>query len=373
MPWNPNAPYNELPLLPPDGFVETPVVFRQTTKSRVALESLRQAVNLIPNNEILIQTIPILEAKSSSEIENIVTTTDALFRYIDADSSADPATKEALRYRKALWTGINSLKRCPLSYRTMSEVCSALRDAEIGVRTQPGTYIGTSFSHSVIYTPPSGESVILDKIYNLSEFLHSDDDMDPLVKMAIAHYQFEAIHPFSDGNGRTGRVLNILFLVEKGLLDQPVLYLSKYIIENKADYYKALLNVTKKKAWEEWILFMLKAVECTATWTKEKVNAIVSLERQTIEYIRSINDLNKIYSRELIDLIFQRPYCRSSTLVDANVAQRQTAMKYLKIMSEYGILMPFNLGREKLFINTRLMDLLASDSHQFTPFGLQNN
>ena len=183
MSWDPNSPYNDLPLLPPDGFAETTAVFRQTTKSRVALEGLRQAVNLIPNNEILIQTIPILEAKSSSEIENIVTTTDALFKYVDADSSADPATKEALRYRKALWTGINSLKRCPLSYRTMSEVCSALRNTEIGVRTQPGTYIGSSISHSVIYTPPTGESVILDKIQNLSDFLHADDEIDPLVKM----------------------------------------------------------------------------------------------------------------------------------------------------------------------------------------------
>lgn len=334
----------------------------------MALEGLRQTVNLTPNNQSFIQIIPMLEAKSSSEIENIVTTTDALFKYVDADSSADPATKEALRCRKALWAGINSLKRCPLSYRTMSEVCSALRDTEIGVRTQPGTFIGTSISRSVIYTPPTGESVILDKIQNLSDFLHAEDEIDPLVKMAIAHYQFEAIHPFSDGNGRTGRVLNILYLVEKGLLDQPVLYLSKYIIENKADYYKALLNVTKNHAWEEWVQFMLKAVECTAVWTKEKVSAIVALEHQTIDWMRSIDELNKIYSRELVDIVFQRPYCRASTLVDADIAKRQTAMRYLKLMSDFGILRQMNVGKEILFINTRLMDLLASDTHRYAPF-----
>ena len=369
MSWNPEVAYNDLPTLPPQNFDESKAILRQTTKSRVALESLRQAVNLIPNNEILIQTIPILEAKGSSEIENIVTTTDELFKYIDADDNADPATKEALRYRKALWIGIQSLQKCPLSTRTMTEVCSALRDTNITIRRHPGTYIGSSSTKSIIYTPPFGESVILDKLENLSEFLHDEtDELDPLVKMAIAHYQFEAIHPFSDGNGRTGRVVNILYLVEQGLLDQPVLYLSKYIIENKADYYKALLNVTQNQAWEEWILFMLKAVETTANWTKNKVSAIVKLEQMTIDYIRTNEELNKIYSRELVDAIFQRPYCRVANLVDNNIAQRQTAMKYLKQLSDHGILLSLPIGREKLFINHRLMDLLMSDSHSFSHF-----
>jgi len=368
MNWNPAIAYNDLPLLPPHGFEETSKIFRQTTKSRVALESLHQAVNLIPNNEILIQTIPILEAKSSSEIENIVTTTDELFKYIDADENADSATKEALRYRTALWTGINSLRKCPLSVRTMTEVCSSLRNLNVTVRKNPGTYIGSSRTQSPIYTPPVGEDLILNKLQNLSEFLHGEDPMDPLVKMAIAHYQFEAIHPFNDGNGRTGRVINILYLVEQGLLDQPVLYLSKYIIENKSEYYKALLNVTRENAWEDWVLFMLRAVEDTATWTKDKVHAIVKLEQKTIDYIRSNSELRKIYSRELVDAIFQRPYCRVSNLVDNDVVQRQTAMKYLKLMSEHGILTTLDMGREKLFINHRLMHLLMSDSHSFEDF-----
>lgn len=368
MSWNPEIAYNELPLLPPSDFQETAAIFRQTTKSRVALESLRQAVNLIPNNEILIQTIPILEAQSSSEIENIVTTTDTLFRYADLSDNADPATKEALRYRTALWAGVNSLEHCPLSLRTMKDVCSALRDTNVNVRTMPGTYIGSSTTGKVIYTPPNGESVIQNKLDNLANFLHTDDELDPLVKMAIAHYQFEAIHPFSDGNGRTGRVINILYLVEQGLLDQPVLYLSKYIIENKQSYYHALLDVTRNNAWEAWILFMLKAIEVTATWTNHKVKAIADLEHLAIEYMKREKPLARIYSRELVDTIFQRPYCRVATLVNADLCQRQTAMKYLTILSDFGILKLLDLGRERLFINTRLMDLLKNEDHSFESY-----
>ena len=229
--WIPTSPYNNLPELPPH-FTETIKIFRQTIQSRVALERLHQAVNLLPNNEILIQTIPILEAQASSEIENIVTTTDNLFKFLDADTQADAATKEALRYRQALWKGMDSLKRCPLSLRTMIAVCSTLRDTDVSVRKLDGTCIASTSSGQVIYTPPAGEALILEKLHNLAEFLHSPSEMDPLVKMAIAHYQFEAIHPFSDGNGRTGRVLNILYLVESGLLSQPVLYLSRYIIRH---------------------------------------------------------------------------------------------------------------------------------------------
>ena len=204
---------------------------------------------------------------------------------------------------------------------------------------------------------------------NLSQFLHDQsDDTDPLVKMAICHYQFEAIHPFSDGNGRTGRVVNILYLVEQGLLDQPILYLSKYIIENKSEYYQTLLNVTRYQEWDNWILFMLRAVEKTAIWTKEKVLAIVELEKMTIDYIRSNEELSKIYSRELVDAIFQRLYCRVSNLVNSDIAKRQTAMKYLKLLNEHNILLSLNLGREKLFINRRLLDLLISETHSFQKF-----
>ena len=364
--WIPASPYNNLPELPPH-FTETIKIFRQTIQSRVALERLHQAVNLLPNNEILIQTIPILEAQASSEIENIVTTTDNLFKFLDADTQADAATKEALRYRQALWKGMDSLKRCPLSLRTMIAVCSTLRDTDVSVRKLDGTCIASTSSGQVIYTPPAGEALILEKLHNLAEFLHSPSEMDPLVKMAIAHYQFEAIHPFSDGNGRTGRVLNILYLVESGLLSQPVLYLSRYIIRNKPKYYAALLNVTKEGAWEDWILFMLQAVEETALWTCQKVEAIVKLERETTRFIQASPLLKGVYSHELVQTIFMRPYCRIATLIDAGIAKRQTAMKYLNLLTQAGILHSAAAGREKLFINSRLMALLKSDLHEYPP------
>ena len=209
--WKPASPYNNLPELPPP-FRETAKIFRQTTQSRVALERLHQTVRLLPEKEIFVQIIPVLEAQASSEIENIAAATDNLFKYLDADSQADDAAKEVLRYRQALWKGMDSLKRCPLSLRTMTAVSSTLRGSKVSVRKLNGTCIASASSGQVIYTPPAGEALILEKLHNLVEFLHSPSEMDPLVKMAIAHYQFEAIHPFSDGNGRTGRILNILYL-----------------------------------------------------------------------------------------------------------------------------------------------------------------
>lgn len=187
--------------------------------------------------------------------------------------------------------------------------------------------------------------------------------MDPLVKMAIAHYQFEAIHPFSDGNGRTGRVLNILYLVESGLLSQPVLYLSRYIIRNKPKYYAALLNVTKEGAWDDWILFMLQAIEETALWTCQNVK----LERETTRFIQASPLLKGVYSPELVQTIFMRPYCRIAALTESGIAKRQTAMKYLNLLTQAGILHSAAAGREKLFINSRLMALLKSDLHEYPP------
>lgn len=364
--WNPASPYNHLPGLPPP-FRETAKIFRQTTRSRVALERLHQKVRLLPEKEIFAQIIPVLEAQASSEIENIVTTTDNLFKFLDADTQADAAAKEALRYRQALWKGMDSLKRCPLSLRTMTAVCSTLRDTDVSVRKLDGTCIASASSGQVIYTPPAGEALILEKLHNLAEFLHSPSEMDPLVKMAIAHYQFEAIHPFSDGNGRTGRVLNILYLVESGLLSQPVLCLSRYIIRNKPKYYAALLNVTKEGAWEDWILFVLEAIEETALWTCQKVEAIVKLERETTRFIQASPLLKGVYSQELVQTIFMRPCCRIAALTEAGIAKRQTAMKYLNLLTQSGILHSAAAGREKLFINSRLLALLKSDLHEYPP------
>jgi Fic family protein len=262
--WSPSDPYNHLPLLPPTGELETKRTLKQCIASRAALAELKQAAELIPNQSVLINTLPLLEAKDSSEIENIVTTTDKLFQFLSADAGADPATKEALRYRIALMEGFRQLDARPLSTRTAETICSRIRGTTMTVRKVPGTILVNEATAEAIYTPPLGESRLRDLLANWERFLHDELDLDPLIKMAVAHYQFEAIHPFTDGNGRTGRVLNSLYLIHEKLLTLPILYLSRYIIANKTDYYRLLLAVTRDHAWEDWLLYFLRAVEETA-------------------------------------------------------------------------------------------------------------
>ena len=234
------------------------------------------------------------------------------------------------------------------------------------VRRVPGTALVNDRTGEVIYTPPEGEGEIRNLLANWERFLNTESSTDPLVRMAAAHYQFEAIHPFTDGNGRTGRVLNSLFLIQERLLTLPILYLSRYIIAHKSDYYQLLLNVTRTDAWEPWLLFMLEGVEHTASWTTAKINAIRRLEEHTAEVVRE--EAPKIYSRELVDVIFQQPYCRISNLEAAGIAKRQTASKYLKALAGLGILEEQQSGREKLFIHPKLMRLLTEDTNEFKPY-----
>jgi len=359
--WSPEKPYNELPLLPPKVEIETKAVLKRCISARAALAGLKQAADLIPNQAMLINTLPLLEAKDSSEIENIVTTTDRLFQYIDTDDqAADLATKEALRYRKALYEGWLSLSNRPINTNMAELICTQIKGVEMSIRKVPGTTLANDKTSEVIYTPPEGEVVLRDLLSNWEQMLHDYPDLDPLIRMAVMHYQFEAIHPFTDGNGRTGRVLNILYLVQEGLLNLPILYLSRYIIANKSSYYGNLLAVTREQAWEEWLLFMLDAVESTAKWTTEKIISIRTLADQTAEYVRA--ELPKIYSRELIDTIFEQPYCRISNLVDAEIAKRQTASEYLKKLAQIGVLEELSVGRERLFVHPKLIRLLTSDN-----------
>ena len=364
--WYPGRPYNDLPPLPPEFDLETKDVLRQCIKARAALAQLKQAAELIPNQGMLINTLPLLEAQASSEIENIVTTADELFRQVDADERADPPTKEALRYRQALLTGYRTLKSRPLSTRTAEEVCSGIRGVDMTVRRVSGTALGNQTSGRVIYTPPDGEKRLRDLLDNWERFLHKEVQLDPLIRMAAAHYQFEAIHPFTDGNGRTGRVLNVLFLIQEGLIDLPILYLSRYIIAHKAGYYRLLLGVTRDAAWEPWILYMLRAVEETAAWTTARIGAVRRLTEHTTEYVRK--SLPKIYSRELIDVIFAQPYCRIVFLERAGIAKRQAASRYLKALARIGVLREEKFGREKLFIHPKLMALLTRERGEFTPY-----
>jgi len=346
--------------------IETKDVLKQCAKSRAALGELKQAAGLIPNPAMLINTLPLLEARASSAIENIVTTADKLFQHLEADASADPATREALRYRRALLLGVKELKGRPLTTRTAETICTQIKGVDMTVRKVPGTALTNAATGAVVYTPPEGEKRIRDLLANWERFLHEEESIDPLIRMAVAHYQFEAIHPFTDGNGRTGRVLNSLFLVEKNLLTLPILYLSRYIIAHKADYYRLLLDVTRKDAWEAWLVYILKGVEETATWTTAKIGAVRKLSTDTTDYVRRKQP--KIYSHELVDVIFEQPYCRIANLVAAGIAGRQAASRYLKALVAVGVLEERTLGKEKLFVHPKLMTLLTRDGNTFKAY-----
>jgi len=364
--WAPDRPYQDLPLLPPAVDIETKAILKRCITARAALAELKQATDLIPNPSILINTLPALEARASSEIENIVTTTDKLFEYAQDTIHADAATKEALRYSSALFNAAKSLAKHPLNTRTAEQICSEIRGKETKVRRVPGTALTNNATGKIIYTPPEGEDRLRQLLANWEKFLHEETGIDPLIKMAAAHYQFEAIHPFTDGNGRTGRVINSLFLIEQRLLTLPVLYLSRYIIENRNDYYRLLLNVTRDQDWEPWILYLLKAVEETAISTTAKIAAMRRLAEQTAQYVNA--RLPKIYSYELVNLIFELPYCRIANLTAAGIAKRQTASEYLKQLVGIGVLRAAGAAREKLFIHTKLLHLLTSDSNDFEPY-----
>jgi Fic family protein len=361
--FDPNQPYNALPLLPPTADIETRPILKSCIEARAALAALKQAGTLIPNQSVLINTIPLLEAQASSEIENIVTTTDALFKYAQlAQENADPATREALRYRTALREGIESLRKRPLSTSTAVMVCSTIKGVDMDIRKVPGTALQNRATGTTIYTPPVGETLLREKLANWERFIHDESGIDALVRMAVAHYQFEAIHPFTDGNGRTGRVLNQIMLVEQNLLDLPVLYLSRHIIRHKADYHRLLLAVTQQASWEAWILYILRGVHETAAWTIDKIHAIRDLMAHTTDYVRS--QAPKLYTRELVELIFVQPYCRIQNVVDAGLGHRETASIHLKALCDLGVLKEIKVGREKLFIHPKFVSLLTSDTHR---------
>jgi Fic family protein len=354
-----NQPYNDLPSLPPPVELETKVVLKQAIRANRALADLRGLARQIPNQGMLINSITLQEARLSSEIENIVTTNDDLYRAdADADNTSDPHTKEVLRYRQALRYGFGALRNRPLTTNLFIEIVQLIKQVDIGLRAVPGTALKNEFG-DVVYTPPVGEATIRDKLSDLERFIHADDEIDPLIKMAVMHYQFEAIHPFSDGNGRTGRILNLLYLVDRGLMDIPVLFLSRYIIANKQDYYLGLRKVTEQHDWENWVLFMLRAVETTAQQTYSQVERILSIMEAVHEKVQRLAP--NICSKDLIDVIFRHPYTKIQFLVDAKIAKRQTASMYLQVLAsdELGILREHKSGREKYYINDALLKELT--------------
>lgn len=354
--WSPEEPFNDLPPLSGTG-QETRRVLKQVVEARSALAALDQAIRTLPNPDLLIGNLPLLEAQASSEVENIVTTTDDLFQYAASGSASAPrAAAETLRYRTALYRGNDLIKGRPLTTRTAIEVCSTLRGTEVKVRTLPGTYIGDPASPAATYTPPEGGDRIRKKLQEWEQFVNTDQDLDPLVRMALAHYQFEAIHPFTDGNGRTGRILNVLMLVSEGLLSQPVLYLSRYIIENKAEYYDRLLEVTRSGEWEEWVIFMLKAVTDTARRTLELIGGIQAAQVQYEAALKAVSPAGA--NSDFLATVFEQPYIRIADVVERVGVSRPTATRWLRDSVTAGLADEKSVGREIIFTNKLMLDAL---------------
>lgn len=349
---------HNLKLLPPKIELETKMVLKQLIRSHRILAELQGFANMIPNKNILINAITINEAKDSSEIENIITTHDELFKVMSRESYKNPAAKEVVNYRSALWYGYKLVKdKGFLSTNMMIEIQQLIEPNRAGIRKLPGTVLRNEVTGEVVYTPPSGEEEIRSLLYNLEEYINNDyDNIDPLVKLAVIHYQFEFIHPFYDGNGRTGRIINVLYLVLKELLDSPILYLSKFIIRNKSAYYKLLQEVTVKGNWEEWILFLIQGIEETAEETLILLKKINTLLENTAEQIKNV--LPKIYSRELLDLIFYEFYTKISYIQEGLNVSRKTASTYLSSLEDAGFLISEKIGRERIYLNKGLFQIV---------------
>jgi Fic family protein len=368
MAYDRTKPFNDLPPLPPTQKVEEDIeILKKLVTTSRALATANSSVQRLPNPYMLINTIALQEAKTSTEIENIFTTGDELYKAVSdkvKEENANPGTKEVLRYREALWQGYNLLKeKEEIDLNCIIDVFRQIKNSPGGIRPpQSLTVIRRSQSEfrsgEVVYTPPRGTGIVEGMMGNLLEYLNNDEKFpaDPLIKMCIAHYQFTAIHPFSDGNGRTGRVINLLYLVHKGLLDQPVLYLSKYIIVNKEDYYYHLGGVTQRGAWKSWILYMLDAMEKTAQLTNQLIISILNQMEATLEYARA---KIKWYNKEVNELIFSQPYIKPKLIGDAlNVNSRTTLTKYFNELVDAQILSPVKDGKEIFYINGDLIRIL---------------
>jgi Fic family protein len=349
--------YNELPLLPPNSNLETTKILRKTITASRALANLNGAIINLPNPQLFLDTIHLQEAKASSEIENIITTNDELYKSVVADKKfKNPSAKEVISYKNALWYGLKQLESRPfITTNLCIDIMQRIKENTSSIRTTPGTTLSNT-NGDIIYTPPSGEDVIREKLSNFEKFINDDESLDPLIKMALMHYQFEAIHPFSDGNGRTGRILLLLYLKMEKLLDVPAIYLSEYIIHNKSEYYQRLRLVTEKSDWEGWIIYMLNMIESTAQKGLIRLKKIMELMHQMSGEIK--NELPKAYTKDLIEIIFKLPYTKRQNLIDAKLGTPKTVGNYLKELEGKGFLKSIKVGKEKLYLNHRLMKIL---------------
>jgi Fic family protein len=357
MSYSPDKPYNDLPMLfPAEKKWKTLAVLEAAIKAHRALAELKGRMSAIPNPNIFINTLALQEAKDSSSIENVFTTNEKLFKAFTASSPPDPQTKEVLRYGKTLIDAFASVgKSKKISVSLIESIYRNIKDEKDGIR-EGGVRIGNAYT--TVYTPPVGKKLILEKLDNWLSFANNRREIDPLIKIAVLHYQFEAIHPFRDGNGRTGRILNALLLSAHELMDEPVLYLSRYINEYRTEYYRLLNGVTEVDDWEAWILYILGAVEQSAIHTLGTVLSIIDLMETTKEKIRKAAE--DIYRYELIELLFTQVYCKYAFLEQNGIASRNTASKYLNRLVDLGILEKERVGNELIFKNKALYDLFRN-------------
>ncbi|KAF5067036.1 MAG: Fic family protein [Bacteroidales bacterium] len=365
-PYDRNKPYNSLPLLPPDDDkVETKDVFIALNNANKALAELKGIAKKLPNQSMLVNTIALREAKASTEIENIFTTDDELYKALTiSEYGLKGNAKEVLRYRQALWKGYHDIaKNQTLTIETLIDIYQEIKQVNDGIRPpQTETVIfkrGSGLlSGEVVYTPPRGTQIIEQKLSNLMEYINNDSKYpyDPLLKIAISHYQFEAIHPFRDGNGRAGRILSILLMIQKQLLDVPILYLSAFIIREKDEYYELLKNVTTLGKWRPWIIYILRAIEETSKYTISKIEEIDRLFSRTTEIV---NEKYPSIRKEFIEKLFEQPYISPKKLLDKNAKSLNTVKKYLKQLEEIGLLVPEKIGKEIVYLNIDLFNILS--------------
>lgn len=355
------APHSLTGLMPERAKIETIRILRQESKSAAALAELKGIAKTIPNQSMLINAVVLQEAKDSSEIENIITTQDELYKALSVNNAKiDPRTKEVINYRQALFLGYDILKKQGfIKVNDILLIQEQLETNSAGIRAVPGTVLKNEKTGEVVYTPPQSKDEILDLMNNFIHYYNvNENDISPLILMAVLHAQFESIHPFYDGNGRTGRILNLLYLIMNHLLNVPILYHSSYIIENKSEYYKALNKVNRTGNWEDFIIFMLKAIEETAKYTIKKITSIRDLLDTQINKVQNLAP--KIYKKELVELIFEQPYCKIELVVKGLNVERKAASRYLKELEKIGLLISLKIGRENLYINKALMNILKT-------------
>lgn len=338
--------------------VESLAILKQLSKASQALGELKGIAQTMPNQEMLVNAVVLQEAKDSSEIENIITTQDELYKALTTKSKQAPAVKEVINYRKAIFIGFDLLKKQGyLKLKDVEFIQQIIIENNAGIRSVSGTVLKNDRTGEVVYTPPQEKEEIIDLLGNfLEHFNVNTEDTPTLINLAVLHYQFESIHPFYDGNGRTGRILNILYLIINKHLDIPILYLSSYINENKADYYRLLNKVNKEDKWEEYIIYILKGIEETSKQTISKIQSINQLLSETLDMVQK--EKPKIYRKELIELLFEQPYSKIEYVVEKLGVERKAASRYLNSMEQLGILASEKIGREKIYVNTKLIEIL---------------